>query len=254
MSFFYVWNLNLSKRKPFLILSAIVVILAFFLWFNRTNLFPIAQENMPAVFTKGNKDHANISLTFNISWGDEKIYDILSVLEKEKTVPTFFLRGEWAERHPEIIEKILEQKHEIGMLGYRYKSYLDQDLQRVRQDLYLAQDAFRKLGLESIRLLRAPKGHLNEEIIELAKNLGFTVIHWNVNPNDWENPGTEEIIQTVLDDTKRGDIILLHASDSAKQTSKALESILPGLTKKGFNMVTVSELISQVETDAKLIH
>lgn len=254
MSFFYAWDLNLSKRKPFLVTATMIIILAFFLWFNRTNLFPIAQENLPTVFTKGNKEHEDVSLTFNISWGDEKVYDILAVLEKEKAVATFFVSGEWAERHPEIIEKILEQKHEIGMLGYRYKSYLDQDLQRIRQDLYLAQDVFRKLGLENIRLLRAPKGHLNEEIIELAKNLGFTVIHWNVNPKDWENPGTDEIVQRVLNNTKSGDIILLHASDAAKQTSKALESILPELRKKQYKLVTISELISQVQVSEKLIH
>src|SRR5690625_2099307 len=252
MQHFYVFNFNKKKRVITIVLLGFLT--ALFILIEPARFLYVFSKDQQAALTKGDVNKNQLSLTFNISWGEEKVFDILDVLKEQEIIATFFISGEWAERHPQIIEKITEDKHEIGMLGYRYKSYLDQELQRVRQDLYLAQDAFRKLGLESIRLLRAPKGHLNEEIIALAKNLGFTVIHWNVNPNDWENPGTEEIIQTVLDDTKRGDIILLHASDSAKQTSKALESILPGLTKKGFNMVTVSELISQVETDAKLIH
>jgi len=254
MAEFYVWNINFYKRKRFLIISAIFIIVAFFLWFNRTSLLPYAKGELPVVFTKGNKDLENISLTFNVSWGDEKIYDILAVLEKQNVVATFFLSGEWAERHPEIIEKIVEQKHEIGILGYRYKSYLEQDLQKVRQDLYLAQDVFNKLGLDDLKLLRAPHGHLNEEVIELAKNLGFSIVHWNVNPNDWKNPGSDVITENVLKNTNKGDIILLHASDSAKQTSKALKDILPRLKEKGFTLVTASELITQVETKSKLIH
>lgn len=254
MSHFYVFNFNISRKKPYLIAFSVILIIAFFIWFNRTSLFYLAEQEMPVVYTKGNKDLKNISLTFNISWGDEKIHEILSVLEKEEVTASFFLSGEWAERHPEIVKKILEQKHEVGMLGYRYKSYIDQDLQRIRQDLYLAQETFQKLGLEKLSLLRAPKGELNEEVVDLAKNLGFTIIHWNVNSRDFENPGVENIAQSVLEETEQGDIILFHASDSGKQTARALERIIPGLKKRGLDLVTVSELISQVEVKSELIH
>lgn len=253
MGFFYVWNLRLSKRKYLFVLIAIGLISAFFLWINRTNLIPTAEPALPTVITKGNEKKNKISLTFNISWGDEKVHEILSILKKENVISTFFLSGEWAERHPEIIEKIVEHNHEIGMLGYRYKSYLEQELDQVRRDLYLAQDTFQKLGLDKVNLLRVPKGHLNEDIIELAKSAGFTIVHWNVNPNDWENPGTETIVENVLEETTNGDIILLHASDSVKQTAKALERILPKL-KQQFELVTVSELIHEVDTKAKMIH
>ena len=62
------------------------------------------------------------------------------------------MSGEWAERHPEIIEKITEDKHEVGMLGYRYKSYLDQDIDQVRRDLALAKDVFGRIGFEDIEI------------------------------------------------------------------------------------------------------
>lgn len=254
MSHFYVLNINLSKRRPYFIGLAIIVIITFFIWFNRTGLFSIADHELPVVYTKGNKNLESISLTFNLSWGDEKVHEILSVLEEYNVIATFFLSGEWAERHPEIVEKILKQKHEIGMLGYRYKSYVDQDIQKVRQDLYLAQDSFRKLGLENVRLLRAPQGELNEEIIKMAKNMGFTIVHWKVNSMDYKNPGVEEIAQLVVEETERGDIVLFHASDLAKQTAGALDIIVPNLQKRDLQMVTVSELISQVETESKLVH
>ena len=49
-----------------------------------------------------------------------------------------------------------------------------------------------------------------------------------------------------------GDIILMHASDSAKQTAMALPAIIDGLRAKGFQFVTVSELISGVESHTRV--
>lgn len=253
MGIFYVWNVKQLRKNPLFIGIAIVFIAALVILLNRTSLFPGSQDAVPTVFTKGDDSYTKVALTFNISWGDEQVHDILTVLAENDVKATFFLSGEWAERHPQIVEKIVEQNHEIGMLGYRYKSYLDQEIQQVRQDLYLAQDTFNKLGFKDIKLLRAPSGHLNEEVVNLAKRLGFSVIHWNVNPNDWENPGTEVIASSVLDSTSNGDIILLHASDAALQTKEALNTILPGLKNKGFELVTITELLYQTETNIEII-
>ena len=104
-----------------------------------------------------------------------------------------------------------------------------------------------------MKLLRTPSGQFNEEVLELAKSMDFDVVHWNINPNDWENPGTEKIINTVMKETTNGDVVLLHASDSVKQTAAALETILPGLKNKGFTFVPISELISQVDTEIKSV-
>lgn len=112
-----------------------------------------------------------------------------------------------------------------------------------------ARDIFNKLGYEDVNLLRTPSGHFNEEVMELAESLDFDVIHWNINPNDWENPGTSVIVDKVMKDTSNGDIILFHASDAAKQTADALKTILPGLKNKGFQPVTISELINQAHAE-----
>src|SRR5690625_1986858 len=139
------------------------------------------------------------------------------------------------------------------MLGYRYKSYLDQEIDQVRKDLYYAQEIFKKLGYPNIELLRTPSGHFNKEIIALAGQLGYKVIHWNINPHDWKNPGTDIIVNTVMEKTTNGDILLLHASDSVKQTAKALQTVLPGLKNKGLEFVTISELYSQARAEERRV-
>lgn len=251
MEHFYVWNFSKWKRYGIVALFALVT--AFVLWFQSDLALFTSSQPEETIFTRGNEDEKNISLTFNISWGEDKVHDILNQLAQHHIQSTFFVSGEWAERHPDIVKKIVENKHELGILGYRYKSYLDQEIEQVRKDLIYAKDVFTKLGYEKVDLLRTPSGQFNKEIVRLAEQVGYQVTHWSVNPNDWQNPGTEAIVDTVMKQTKNGDIVLLHASDSVKQTAKALETILPGLKNKGFQFVTMSELMNQANTKEKLI-
>lgn len=249
MNRFYVFHFTARRRLLFIVIIGLLALGSFMI--NKS--MPHSPVSEEAALIKGNTDESAVALTFNISWGEEKVHDILERLESEKVQATFFLSGEWAERHPAIVEKIAEGKHEIGMLGYRYKSYVEQDLNQVRNDLQLAQEVFDRLGHEDIHLLRTPSGHFNEEVLKLADTMGFEVIHWNVNPHDWENPGTGIIIDTVMKNTSNGDIVLMHASDSARQTAGALEIILPGLKNKGFSFVPISELLSQIKSEAELV-
>lgn len=251
MKYFYVFNFNHRRRK--VILTFLIIGLALLFTSEFSNHFFIAPKIQPVALMKGNTKEKNISLTFNISWGDEKVYDILEVLEKHHIRATFFVSGEWAERHPQIVEEITKRQHELGMLGYRYKNYLEQELPQVRKDMIYAKEVFHKLGYKNIQYIRPPSGHFNREIMDLADRLGLDVIHWSINPDDWENPGTEEIIANVKK-ASNGDIILLHASDAAKQTAEALQRLIPYFKEKKFSFVTISELKNEVKVQEKLVN
>lgn len=246
MNHFFVVRIKHLKRWLLLFLLALTT--AFILTIGNGFIF---LKDEPVALTKGNANKSDIALTFNISWGEERVHDILKKLEQHQVRATFFVSGEWAERHPTILEKISEGKHEVGMLGYRYKNYLDQEIDQVRKDLNYARQLFNKLGYEDINLLRPPSGHFDDAILKLAEEMNYQVVHWNVNPRDWENPGKDIIVDTVMKETENGDVILMHASDSAKQTAKALDTILPGLKNKGYTFVSISELISQAHAETK---
>ncbi|RLL39954.1 polysaccharide deacetylase family sporulation protein PdaB [Oceanobacillus piezotolerans] len=245
--------ISFTKFKRWLLISGLAFLTAFVIWIGNNGIVSIFSNDNPVALSKGNANEPNIALTFNISWGEERVHEILDKLSHHQVQATFFVSGEWAERHPSILEKISEGDHELGMLGYRYTSYLEQELDQVRRDLAYADEIFNKLGYEDITLLRPPHGHFNEEILSLAKDMNYQVIHWNINTNDWENPGKQAIIDKTMKDTNKGDIILMHASDSAKQTADALDTILPGLKNKGFHFVPMTELINQAHAEAKLV-
>ncbi|MGM0847398.1 MAG: polysaccharide deacetylase family sporulation protein PdaB [Bacillota bacterium] len=248
MNVFY--TLNARKIKQGGLIVVISFFTALFIFTGSLSALPVfSTEDGPKAIYKGDK---GISLTFNVGWGDEKAGPILDELEKQGVQSaTFFLSGAWAERHPDIVEKISKQGYEIGSLGYAYKDYSDMDDAKVIQDLQKAQEVFSKLNIKDVNLLRVPTGHFDKRVISIADKLGYTVVHWSVNSQDWTNPGVEQIVENVSS-AKKGDIVLLHASDSAKQTEKALQQIVKSLKSKG-DFISVSEMIANGKTKTTLI-
>nr|WP_205094511.1 polysaccharide deacetylase family sporulation protein PdaB [Thalassobacillus pellis] len=245
----------MKKIKKYFIIVLLALFCALFIWLGQLNSKAVfTSDDGPQALSKGDDSRAAAALTFNISWGTEKVNDVLAKLAEHKVKATFFVSGEWAERHPDLLKKINEGEHEIGMMGYRYISYLEQEPEQIRKDLEYAKQIFAKLGYDNVTLLRPPHGQFNKEVLKIADDKGFDVIQWSVNPHDWKNPGTKEIVNQVMSESSKGDIILLHASDSVKQTPKALETILPGLKGKGLKLVRISDLIAGSETKAKEIN
>lgn len=249
MNFFYVLNGKRVKQMMIIIIAAFFTAWIFYFQ-NLIHMPAFSVKDGPKAIYKGEK---NVALTFNIGWGDEKAEPILDILKKENVKSaTFFLSGAWAESHPEIVDRIVKEGYEIGMLGYDYKDYTELEPEKVRQDIAKAQTAFGKLNVKNIKLLRAPTGHFDQNTLKTAEGLGYTVVHWSVDSKDWTNPGSEIIIKNT-EKAKKGDIILLHASDSAKQTAAALPDVIKTIKKKGHKLVSVSEMIANADASSKEI-
>ena len=77
----------------------------------------------------------------------------------------------------------------------------------------------------------------------MAQQLGYTVVLWGTDSHDWMNPGVGVITGRVLRLAHPGDIVLLHASDTCKQTDIALPAIISGLRRQGYRLVTVDRLL-----------
>lgn len=244
MNNFYVMHVKNIKQILIIVIAALFT--AGILYIENVMQFPVfSTADGPKAIFRGEEKENKVSLTFDISWGDEKAAPILETLKKNGvTNATFFLSAAWAERHPEIVKQIIKDGHQIGSMGYSYKNYTSLEATEIRRDLLMAQDVFKELGLKDIKLLRPPTGNFNQEILTIAERYGYTVVHYSVDSDDWTNPGVSKIVKNVNDSVQGGDIILLHASDSAKQTQKALPKIVEGLKQKGLKNVSVAELIA----------
>lgn len=248
MFFFFVTSKTKLKQALLIaLLSLFTAWLLFLETYSQQSVFSTATG--PKAIYKGDAAKNQVALTFDISWGDEKAVPILDTLKKQNIKnATFFISAAWAERHPDIVERIQKDGHEIGSMGYNYKSYTSLETSQVRQDILKAQEIFTKLGVKDVKLLRPPSGNFNKEVLKIAESLGYTVVHWSNNSDDWRNLGANKIVKTVSEHLQAGDIILLHASDSALQTNQALPLLIQHLRAAGYANASVSELISNAQT------
>ncbi|MCH1626037.1 polysaccharide deacetylase family sporulation protein PdaB [Ferdinandcohnia quinoae] len=252
MNFFYI--LSAKRVKQAIIILAASFFTAGIFYIEQGNIAPVfSTDNGPRVIYKGPKSGKTIALTFDITWGDTKALPIIDLLKKEGVQTTFFLSASWAERHPDIVKRIIDDGHEIGTMGYNYENYMDLEDAQIKKDIYRAQDVFKKLQVKTVNLIRTPDGNFDKRVVRVIDSIGYTVVHWGVDSNDWRNPGVQKITSNVLENIDGGDIVLFHASDSAKQTEVALPNIIKELKGKGYSFVTVSDLIANTKVQSKKV-
>ncbi|SDC49256.1 Peptidoglycan/xylan/chitin deacetylase, PgdA/CDA1 family [Pelagirhabdus alkalitolerans] len=210
-------------------------------------------NGQPLALSKSDFNTSDVSLTFNMIWGDEVIEDILDRLETEDVVASFFVLGEWAEHHPHLMEMIDNQGHEVALLGYRYKNYSNPNPDLIQKDLYKGQTILGKLGFNQLTLFRPPVDQLDDQVLDTATKLGFDVVRWSVQGFDLTANHPDTISKHVMKEVSGGDIVMLHASDDAIHTPEALTDILSHLKEEKLKPVTLSQLISQAEVETELI-
>ncbi|MFC7372616.1 polysaccharide deacetylase family sporulation protein PdaB [Fictibacillus iocasae] len=249
MKFFMI--INGRKIKQYMVVVFAAFFAAALAFLSQEQLAVFSSKEGPRAIYKGEEKGNKVALTFDISWGEKRALPILDILKDEGIKNcTFFLSAAWAERHPEIVERIVKDGHEIASLGYQYKDYTDFEDRQVKRDILTAQEKLKKVSGKMTSLLRPPNGSFDKRVLNISEDLNHTVVHWSVDTKDWKNPGVDKIVQNATEDVQGGDIILLHASDSVKQTHKALPNIIQKLKDDGYKFVSVTEMIANTQASS----
>jgi len=197
-------------------------------------------------------DKKVVALTFDISWGEKAPGPILDVLEQKGVKKaTFFLSGPWTTTHPDVAKRIKTLGYEIGNHGHKHDDFPKHDDAWIQEQVTKSEQAIQEATGVKTNLIRTPNGAFDKRVIKKLNNMGYTVVQWNTDSRDWMRPGSAKIASRVLEKAVPGDIILMHASDSAIQTIEALPKIVDGLRAKGYEFATVSELINGVDVKSK---
>nr|WP_244893378.1 polysaccharide deacetylase family sporulation protein PdaB [Ferroacidibacillus organovorans] len=203
----------------------------------------------PEAIYKVQTNQKVVALTFDISWGEKSPGPILDILaQKHVDKATFFLSGPWVLHHQEIAKRIKSMGFEIGSHGYMHKNYSEFSEGWIREQVQKADASLQEVLNVKTRLIRTPNGDFNKQVLSTLHSMGYSTIQWNTDSLDWMNPGVEAIKNRVLTRVVPGDIILMHASDSCKQTHLALPAVIDGLREKGYRFATVTELVKGAAT------
>lgn len=246
------WIINAKRLKQYLIILAAALFALGIAWAERDNISILTSGSGPSAIYKVDTKEKKIALTFDISWGEERAKPILDILkQKGVTKSTFFLSSPWSETHPDIVKQIKDMGFEIGSHGHKHVNYSSLDDEEIRNQILKADTILKGLTGTSPKLIRTPNGDFDKRVLRIAGELGYTVIQWDTDSKDWMNPGTTQIVNNVLKKAHPGDIVLLHASDSCKQTHEALPTIIDELRKQGYEFVSVSELLAGAKINTK---
>jgi cellulose synthase/poly-beta-1,6-N-acetylglucosamine synthase-like glycosyltransferase/peptidoglycan/xylan/chitin deacetylase (PgdA/CDA1 family)/spore germination protein YaaH len=201
----------------------------------------------------GGGDPKQIALTFDDGPSPGYTAAILDVLKRYNVRATFFVIGSNAQTNAPLLKRMLDEGHEIGNHTFTHPDVSAITPEQLGFELNATDRLFEsQLGRHSL-LFRPPYGEDVEPErpdqllpLLLTGDLGYYTVGMHVDPNDWRNPGTNQIVQTTLDQVagKNGNIVLLHdGGGDRSQTLAALPRIIEGLQAKGYELVSVSDLL-----------
>ena len=114
-----------------------------------------------------------------------------------------------------------------------------------RSQISTAATAVAKLGAPFPRLFRPPYGAYNYGTLSTLRRLRMLMVLWSIDPGDWRRPGTKAIIAGVLAHARPGAIVILHdGGGDRSQTVAALPSIVRGLRRRHYVLVSVPQLLA----------
>ena len=197
-----------------------------------------------ALYCEADAEGKTIALTFDDGPHHKYTAEILDILKKHDVKATFFTVGTNVERFPELVEREINEGHEIANHTYSHKHMADLGESEFVSEVLMWEDTVYGHHEYSSNLFRPPEGVLTDRECEVIKNLGYDIVLWSVDTRDWAHTSVDRIVDNVITNVQNGSIVLFHDFVSGESpTPKALEIIIPKLQDMGYEFVTVSELI-----------
>jgi peptidoglycan/xylan/chitin deacetylase (PgdA/CDA1 family) len=184
-----------------------------------------------------------IALTFDDGPHPAFTDRLLQVLKEENAAATFFVVGRQAERYPRLMQAILNHGHEIANHTFNHQNLTTLTDQQVARELEDTRRVIESVAGKKCSYFRPPGGQYNPGTLNVASQEGYRMILWTVFPRDHSSPSAQKIYECVMADAQDGGVVLLHSG--VESTLKVLPQIIRDLRAKGFQFLTISELLDE---------
>ncbi len=177
---------------------------------------------------------------------------ILETLAENDAKVTFFLISERIENNEGIVEKIINQGHEIGNHTVRDEKSIFLSREKFEKEFLTADETLNQFLLDKsskVTWFRPGGGWYNSQMLETVKKYNYQTALGSIFPYDTNIPSSEFASYHILSNLRPGAIIVLHDSgrdgesgDWGERTNITLKKILPEIKKRGYRTVTLSEM------------
>ncbi len=207
-----------------------------------------APKDLPAADFHNEIDPSKPMLAMTFDDGPGNYTDeLLDILAENGARATFMVVGTRIAKHEDTIKRIVAEGHEIGIHTWDHTKLTTLSYDEIVEEVDSVRRYIRKLTGVTPRIMRPPYGSTNDDVKKASVNEGFLIVRWNVDPEDWKTRNAETNYNEVMSTAKDGCIILCH--DIHKETVESMKRIIPDLIAKGYQLVTVSELLEYSSTE-----
>ncbi|MCX4609192.1 glycosyltransferase [Streptomyces mirabilis] len=211
----------------------------------------------PVIDTRGGRtnsltvpDH-RLVLTFDDGPDPTWTPKVLDVLKKHHAHAVFFVTGTMTSRYPELVKRMVEEGHEVGLHTFNHPDLSFQSTKRI--DWELSQNQLALAGAAGIRtsLFRPPYSSFADAmdnkswpVTEYIGTRGYITVVNNTDSEDWQKPGVDRIIRNATPKDGKGAIVLMHDSGGDRhQTVQALDKFVPELQERGYRFQNLTEAL-----------
>jgi peptidoglycan/xylan/chitin deacetylase (PgdA/CDA1 family) len=184
-----------------------------------------------------------IALTFDAGAGSGAAGELLDVLRDRGVHATFFVAGAFADRYPDVVARMALEGHELANHSYSHPDFRNLSEQQMRVELRRGTVSIEAAaGTRIAPLWRPPFGSRDDRILQIVEEEGFRSVYWTFDSGDWLDTATTDRVRSAdLNQAVAGAVVVHHVSPTA--TARAMPSIIDELRRRGYELVTVGELI-----------
>ena len=194
---------------------------------------------------RGNPRRREIALTFDDGPSPLATPLLLAVLRRYGAHATFFVIGRHARAYPYLIAEMAADGHEVGDHTFHHPNMVTVGDAVAESEIATAAIAIDRAAGRPAAWFRPPGGDDTANVAADARRLGLGMAMWTTNSGDWAQPPARIVTARVLARAEPGAVVLMH--NATLNTVRALPAIVVELRRRGYALVTVSQLARDAE-------
>lgn len=196
----------------------------------------------------GNQNEKVIYLTFDAGYENGNTPKILDALKKHNAPATFFLVGNFLEREPELVCRMVKEGHTVGNHTANHPDMSAiADVESFKKELSTLEEKYEEITGEKMKkLYRPPQGKFSESNLRMAKELGYQTFFWSLAYVDWQNdkqPSREDAMKILCERIHPGAVVLLHSTSATN--GEILDELLTKWEEMGYTFKPLEDIMQR---------